>query len=186
MVVSRRNLKLIKDSLFFFVSLSIAWWIIKTGFLHIALEGIYPVKFVADFVAGLFYATFLTSPISVAMLISLANEGNPIITAVVAGFGAMIGDLLVIRILKKDVTKDIATLASDLKLKRVKGLIRKYSLDALLPIIASLLIASPLPDEIGLVLLSETKLTYKELMALSYFLNTVGMLIIVLPFNLLS
>lgn len=75
--------KLILKTTIFILSLSFAWWLIKSGYLEA----------LAEVVAGIFYTSFLTSPIAVAMLIVLARENNPIMTAFLAGAGAVLANI---------------------------------------------------------------------------------------------
>ena len=55
-----------------------------------------------------------------------------------------------------------------------------------MPFLGAIIIASPLPDELGLVMLGDSKLKYREIAIISYVLNTAGILLIVVPVNLLS
>ena len=82
--------KLIFKTAVFAVSLSFAWWILKSGYLSVMIDTILPLKFVSEIVAGIFYTSFLTSPVSVAMLVILAKANNPVTTALLAGVGTVI------------------------------------------------------------------------------------------------
>lgn len=145
-----------------------------------------PLKFISEFVAGALYASFLTSPISVAMLVVLAKSNNPITLALLAGFGAAFTDLLIVRLFREKLSKEISLVSRELQFKRVKNFLIKWKLDFLIPIIGAIIIASPLPDELGLVMLGVSKLKYHEIAILTYILNTAGILLIVVPINLLS
>ena len=48
----------------------------------------------------------------------------------------------------------------------------------------AIIIASPLPDELGLMLLGASKLTYRQIAILTYIFNTAGILVIVVPISL--
>lgn len=178
--------KLVIRTIIFILSLSLAWFVLKSGSLSPLVEKILPVTFLAEFLAGCFYASFFTSPISIAMFVILAQKQNPIILALIAGLGSAFVDLLIIRFLKKEVNKDWDILVKVFRLYLINKLLKFFKLDLLLPIIGAVIVASPLPDELGLFLLGASKLKSYQIGLLSYVLNTAGILLIVTPINLLS
>jgi len=145
-----------------------------------------PVRFLAEFVAGLFYTSFITSPIAVAMLIVLATDSNPITLALLAGAGSVAGDLIIIKIFRKELSKDINLATHQLHIDIVNKILRKLKLDFITPLLGAIIVASPLPDELGLMMLGASKLSYKQIALISYVLNTAGILLIVTPINLLT
>lgn len=178
--------KLIFDTIIFFLSLSIAWYLIRSGLLSNLVEAVLPIKFIAEFISGLFYASFLTSPISVAMIVVLAKSSNPIILAMIAGLGAASTDLLIVKFFRKGLSKEMGLISHELHLKRINTILVKLKLDFLIPVLGAIIIASPLPDELGLVMLGVSRLKYREIAVLTYILNTAGILLIVIPINLIT
>lgn len=178
--------KLVVKTCLFILSLSFAWWLIKSGMLDNLVHSILPLTFVAEFISGLFYTSFLTSPIAVAMLIVLATDSNPIILALLAGAGSVVGDLIIVKILRKDLSKDLNLASHQLHIDRINKILGKFKLDFIVPFMGALIIASPLPDELGLMMLGASKLKYHQIAIISYILNTAGILLIVTPINLLT
>lgn len=176
--------KLIFKTLIFAFSLSLAWWLIGSGIFSNLVHMLLPLKFVAEFISGIFYVSFLTAPISVAMLLVLADINNPILTALLAGFGAAFGDLVIVKFFKEKLVKDVDLISRELQLKKVNNFLIKWKLDFLTPLLGAIIIASPLPDELGLMLLGASNLSYREIAILTYTLNTAGILLIVVPINL--
>lgn len=182
-----RNLKeLIFKAGIFILSLSLAWWLIKSGYLQGVVETVLPLRFIAEITAGALYVFFLTSPVAVAMLVVLAGANNPIITALLAGFGAVLGDLLILKFFRKELSSDLKLVSRELHLQRVNTLLRKLHLNFLVPFLGAAIVASPFPDELGLLMLGASRLSYHRLAVLTYVLNTAGILLIVVPINLLS
>lgn len=136
-----------------------------------------PLRFVAEFLAGIFYTSLLTAPIAMATLLVIASTNNPILTALVAGVGAAFGDLVIVTLFRRNLAKDVDV--------NVNNFLKKWKLDFITPLIGAIIIASPLPDELGLLLLGASKLKYYQLAILTYVLNTAGILLIVAPINLL-
>ena len=178
--------KITVKTIIFILSLSLAWYLLKSGILDTLVQKILPIMFLAPFLAGMFYTSFLTTPLAIAMFLILAPVMNPILLAVVAGLGAALTDAFLIRLLRDNVNKDIATLTKHFKFYLLKGLLKLLKLDFLIPLLGALIIASPLPDELGLFLLGESKLTNNQIIILTFIFNTAGILLIVTPINLLS
>lgn len=184
--MDRKLKKLISKTAIFIFSLSIAWYLIKSGFLDSLVHTLLPLRFISEIVAGIFYTSFLTSPISVAMLFVLAPGNNPLLLAVLAGAGAVVGDLIIVKIFRKNLSKDLNLVAYELHLNIINKILTKLKLDFIIPFLGALIIASPLPDELGLMMLGASKLKYYQIAIISYILNTAGILLIVAPVNLLS
>lgn len=178
--------KILYKAFLFIISLSIAWWLIKSGFIDNFIDGIVGLKFVAEFVAGAFYTSFLTSPISVAMLLVLAKDQDPITLALLAGLGSASVDLLIVKFFRKNLNRDFNTISKQFKLDLVSKILKLLKLDFLIPLTGALIVASPLPDELGLFLLGASKLKDYQILILTYVLNTAGILLIVTPINLLT
>lgn len=177
--------RLVVDTTFFAVSLSLAWWVVKSGHLNNLVETILPFRFVAEFLAGIFYTSFLTAPIAVAMLLVIAGANNPILTALLAGVGAVFGDLVIVTFFRRGLAKDVDMVSHELHLRRINNFLKKWKLDFITPLLGAIIIASPLPDELGLLLLGASKLKYYQVAILTYVLNTAGILLIITPINLL-
>lgn len=177
---------LIVKIIIFILSLSLAWWLIKSGTLNELVDRLYPIKFVTEFLAGAFYTSFLTIPLAMAMFLVLAPEQNPIILSIVAGLGASLTDVLLVRIFRDNFSKDLSSLTKYLKIYLIKKVLKLLKLDFIIPLLGVLIIASPLPDELGLVLLGTSDLKYHQIIILTFFLNTAGILLIVTPINLLT
>lgn len=178
--------KLIFKIIIFILSLSFAWYVLKTGSLNPVVEKILPVTFLAEFLAGAFYSSFFTSPISIAMFVLLAQKQNPVVLALIAGLGSALADLLIVKFFKDEVNKDLNMLTKSFRFHLLNKLFKLLHLDFLLPVIGALIVASPLPDELGLFLLGASKMKTSQIVLLSYVLNTAGILLIVAPINLLS
>lgn len=176
--------KLLFKAVIFFISLSIAWWLVKNDYLHFLVDRILPIRFLAEFLSGIFYTSFLTSPIAVAVLILVAESNNPILVALLAGLGAAFGDLVIVRIFREKLSSDVNTVSHELHLKMISNILNKLKIDFIIPLIGAIIIASPLPDELGLMMLGASKLKYSQLALITYVLNTAGILLIVAPVNL--
>jgi len=171
--------KLVKLVLFIILCL-ISYWIIKFNHLENVIDILLPVKFLAIFITGLMYAPLLTTPLSIAAFYLLALHTNPILIAVIGGIGAAVGDVLIIhvlRLLKKDLPKiKSKSLAHDLR-----RILHSVNLHFISFTLGVLIIISPLPDEIGLILLGVTNMSDIKILLLTAILNMIGIYLILLP-----
>lgn len=170
----------------FIISLSLGWYLVKSGILNIWVETVLSQKLIANFISGAFYSSFFTSPLSVAMLLVLAKDQNPIILASMAGLGAALADFLIVRLFRDNIEKDFSFLIKKFKLDLIKKLLKLFKLDFIIPLFGAIIIASPFPDEVGLFLLGASNLKYYQIIFLTFTLNTAGILLIVTPINLLK
>ncbi len=141
----------------------------------------------AVFAAGLLFSYGFTTPFAIAAFVEMAGEVNPWIAAPIAGLGAFLSDLVIFELLK------ISFFGDELERLRHSRLIdwihrmlhhestperlRRYALWTL----SGVVIASPLPDEIGVALLSgTTRMSARAFSIICVTMNTVGILIVLL------
>ena len=131
-------------------------------------------------VAGILYAYGFTAAIGTAILLISSTQQNIILTGLIAGIGAMIGDIFIFSLIRHPLRDEIKQLKKEKIIKLLENKIplsiKKYTL----PIIAMFVIASPLPDELGVGMLATTKIREDIFTLLSYLLNTAGIFFILL------
>lgn len=137
------------------------------------------------FLSGFFYTSFFTAPLSVLLLVSLDPNLNPYFLAVVAGLGAVLGDLIIIKILRI-IFIPFSFLRHQNSVKAFKKQLEKYHLNLVSIFLGAVIVASPLPDELGLILLGVSNLSYLKLAVLTFLLNSTGLLIIILTIQTLK
>lgn len=174
-----RRKKLIRDILIIFISIIIAVILHKSKGLENFLKYISEFYFVpAAFIAGIFFASTFTVAIATSVILTMADLQNPILIAVVGGMGAVLGDSIIFKFLREDLIADFEFLEKHFPKKIVRRIIHSKMIFWFAPIVAALMIASPVPDEIGLLMLASIKLKYRHFFIISLVLNTLGILII--------
>ncbi|MBI2017827.1 hypothetical protein HYS92_02145 [Candidatus Daviesbacteria bacterium] len=184
--MDKKARSILLKTLVFIFSISLAWFLVKSGYLHSWVETVLPHQFIGEFIAGALYTSFLTSPIAVAMFLVIAQESNPIIIALVGGLGAACGDILIIKLFRDNYKNDVDNVSKQLHLKRISIFLRLFHFEFIIPVIGAIIIASPFPDEIGLLMLGVSRLKYGEIAKISFVLNSAGILLIAAPINLLT
>ena len=131
------------------------------------------------FISGALYVYGFTAAPATALLLILAKEQNIILASLVGGLGALIGDLIIFTAIRHSFADEIEKLFEEEIVKyihsRTPSFIKKY----FVPAAAVIIIASPLPDEIGIALFAASKnISLKVFSVFSYIINTVGIFVI--------
>lgn len=132
----------------------------------------------ASFVAGAFFTSVVTTAPAIAVLGELSLEGNLFVVAVFGGMGAVLGDYLIFAFVRDRVSQDIAELMQGRLTSRYRALLRRRTFKRVLPFIGGLIIASPLPDELGLALLGMSHVRTSKFALISFCFNAAGIFII--------
>lgn len=140
---------------------------------------------VTAFLSGLLYTSFFTAPLSILLLVSIDPNANPYFLAAVAGLGAVLGDLIIVKILRFIFTP-FSFLSHQNSVKAFKKRLEKYHLNIISVLLGAIIVASPLPDELGLILLGISNLSYIKLAVLTFLLNGSGLLLIILGIQALK
>lgn len=156
-------------------------------FRHLAIGDIFSklgaFSYLGVFIAGMCYSFGFTAPFSTGFFFAL-HPGNVLLAGMIGGIGAMFSDLFIfqfIRISFKDEIEKIKKEKISVYIRnctrRILGRkIRKF----LLLLIAGILIASPLPNETGIVIIAGfTKMKSKVIAAIGFILGTLGILTII-------
>lgn len=176
-----RKKKIYRDGFLIAVSILFAVVIYQSLDVEMLVNRLYGISFLLGiFLTGIFFASTFTVAISTSLFLLFSQHQNPFLIAAVGGFGAFLGDTLIFKFLKDDLIADFEYLEKFFPEKVVQRIIHSKLIFWFAPILAAIMIASPLPDEIGLIMLAGIKLRYHHFFLLSYSLNTVGILVICL------
>ena len=143
--------------------------------------------YVSIFLGGLLFSFGFTTPFGIAIFVEMAPHVDPFLAAIVAGCGAFLADLLIFDIIRTSTFHDeIHRLRSSRFILWLHSLIHHESVSEkfrryLLWSFAGIVIASPLPDEFGVSLLSGmSRMKSRDFAVICYCFNTVGILLILL------
>ena len=128
-------------------------------------------------VGMMFVSTFTVTPAAV-VLFRLAESMHILPLALIAGMGAVCGDLLLYNYLRDKVFVELKPFFGFIGRSSLGRLFQSRHLAWSLPVLGAIIIASPLPDELGIALLGGSKFNRWQFIALSYVLNTAGIVVI--------
>lgn len=143
---------------------------------HQFLLGLGQLEYLGAFVAGAaFVSTFTAAPGALTLLILTQNL--PLLPlGVAAGAGAMVCDLLVFKFVRDGLAGEVENIYEQFGGRHLNHLLHTKYFHWTLPVIGALLIASPLPDEIGVSLMGISRMKTKHFMVVSFLLNTLGII----------
>lgn len=141
--------------------------------------------YLSVFIAGLLFSFGFTTPFAIAIFVEIAGYVHPIPAALLGGIGALISDFIIFDIIRFSVFHDeIDRLRASRFAARVHRLVHDEALpqrirQVLLFSFAGIVIASPLPDELGVSLVSSASSISPRVFAVAAFLcNAAGILLI--------
>ncbi|MDD4901982.1 MAG: hypothetical protein PHE24_02490 [Patescibacteria group bacterium] len=173
-----RGANLFRDLAIILFSIIITILLIKTGVLNTLLAGTQQVKILGSFIAGMFFTSIFTTAPATITLAELARSNSIWQVAIFGGIGATIGDLVIFQFLKNELVEDFSGLVKKYGSKRVIAIFHLKFLRWFFAFLGALVIASPLPDELGLAMMGVSKVKTRVFIPLSFALNTLGILII--------
>ena len=114
------------------------------------------------------------------ILALLAESLSPIEIGIIAGLGAVIGDLTIFRFIRNEgLTSEISHFFSYFGGDKIFHLLHTKYFSWTLPVVGALIIASPLPDEFGVSLMGISKMKTSKFIVLSFILNSLGIFLVV-------
>lgn len=135
-------------------------------------------RLLGSFVAGALFTSVFTAAPATVLLGELAQANSAWMVAVTGALGAVAGDYLIFRFVRDRFSRDILELLQQYGYRRVRKIVQLRSSRWVLGTVGMLIIASPLPDELGVALLGFSKTKRRFFLPLSFTANFLGILLI--------
>lgn len=166
-----------RDILIIATSISLAVFLAQTDAIprFMALIGSVPLEAI---ITGFFFTSLLTiTPAGVAFA-EMAHTVPTLQLAAWGAAGAVVGDLVLFLFVRDALSDDIMSMLRGSWVRKLKALFRTPLLSWAVPVAGALVIASPLPDEVGLAMLGLSKTDLRFLIPVSYAMNFLGILLV--------
>ncbi|HVT01190.1 MAG TPA: hypothetical protein VHE53_03060 [Patescibacteria group bacterium] len=134
----------------------------------------------AAFIAGVFFISTFTAPISAVTLLILAEYYPLPYLGLAAIFGAMVSDFFFFSFTKDNLGREIEPIYETLAGNHFNKVISTKHFRWMFPVIGALIILSPLPKDPGLNMIGISKLTRSQFILMSMGMNIVGIAFILL------
>jgi len=161
------------------LSVLIAIILIESTVLSQILDSTKNLAFVGSFIAGLFFTSIFTTAPAMVTLGEIAQTHSIVLNALIGAAGAVLGDLIIFRFVKDRLSEHITELlAMQSGTRRLRALFKRRSFRWITFLLGGLIIASPLPDELGISLLGFSKTKASGFIVLSFLGNFLGILLV--------
>lgn len=178
MRTTNEKINIMRDLGIIILSIVVAIILAKTGSLTGLLTSTQEWGLFGSLIAGMFFVSIFTAAPASVVLFEIAVANSIWEVALFGGIGALIGDLLIFRFIKDSLSEDIHWLIRKTKQERLVSIFRFKLFRWLIPFIGALIVASPLPDEVGLAMMGLSKMKTAIFIPISFALNFLGILAI--------
>lgn len=165
------------------MSIVLAIILIKTHALESLLTSFGLSPALVSFMGGIFFTSAFTSVPATVALVEVSRFTHPFFVALYGTCGALLGDLLIFRFIKMHISADLDYVLRALRWEERYLTLHHHFLKLkawrwFFPLLGALIIASPLPDELGLMILGLAKVRTRSIILLTFTLNFFGILTI--------
>lgn len=182
----KHELHIIKNVIYAGLGIASAVVLAKLGVFESILQYSKNVALVGSVAVGFFFPSILTIAPSVAALTEIASAVPIVLVAFLASIGATFGDIVLFFFLRDKLDNNFLELFKKPKIKRWVHIVHLETFRWTLPFLGAILLASPLPDEIGLSILGFSRIRFLTFVFLSYAMNFINILILVSAVRLIG
>ncbi|KND49659.1 MAG: hypothetical protein AB203_01070 [Parcubacteria bacterium C7867-008] len=162
------------DAIIIVFSVLLALFLVEIGAFERFLNFAQGIDLVAAFIAGIFFtSTFTIAPASIAF-VEIGNASNMIQVAVAGALGAVCGDMILFFFIRDTIMEDLKTVLRKKNYHKIIAFTHGGIMRWLSPVIGALIIASPLPDEVGLTIMGMSKIRSTYLIPIAFVMNFLG------------
>ncbi len=162
------------------VSVLLAFLLVKFGIVQELLDFSKDFIFLGAILAGVFFVSIFTTAPAIAFILELSHEMPIFELVVLGGIGALLGDLIIFHFLKERLTDDVNLMIEKIQNQGFFSIFKSKYFRWLAAVLGAFVIASPLPDELGIAIIGVSKLKTAAFVPLSFIFNSLGILIIAL------
>jgi hypothetical protein len=164
----------VKDLFILATGIAVTVFLVNIGFVAAFLELTKGMQILASFVAGGFFTSVFTiAPASVA-LSALVTKMHPVDVAFWGALGAAMVDYVIFIFVREGVSKNISHMFTRSVRRKLVSLFHFGFMRWFVALLAGFIIASPLPDELGIALLGFSKIKPHQFILLTFVMNFFG------------
>jgi hypothetical protein len=168
-----------KNTALLIVSICVAFWLSQYEPFHQFLLGLGQLGYIGAFLAGFLFVSSFTVVTGAVILLVLAEQLSLLELGIIAGLGSVAGDLTIFRFVKDSLISEVGPIYNKFGGKHLTSILHSKYFSWTLPLLGALIIASPLPDEIGVSLMGLSKMKTYQFIVLSFVLNAIGISLVI-------
>ena len=171
--------KLLVDFIIILLGVALTWLIAETQVFG-ALDTIINMSYAAAALAGLFFVSIFTIAPAAYILFKLAGTQSLWPVAVLAGLGAAAGDVVIYWFARYRLARDLAAVISPRARRLIARAEKQVFFRWLMAVLGVLIVASPIPDELGITLVGFARMKMKYFAPAAFVLNVIGIYLVLL------
>ncbi len=172
-----------RDAIVFVVIFALSYMLYTSGVMEAFILSLGTFMNLGVLVAGLFYSSSATVPLSIALFSTYLDMMSPLRIAMAASVGAMLSDTIFFVGFNKVLHKKVAFMGYEFKAPRPRTDLER----AALMFLGGTCLATPfIPDELAVLVLSFSRMELNRFMMLSLVFKFLGILGVVWTFKFLQ
>lgn len=175
----------IKNTLYLLIGILAAFILANIELFDIFLNHVRQVTYFDAFIGGVLFAFTFTFAVGGLITVSAAENMHPLLVAVIGGFGCMLSDLLIFRFVRSNIKINAAYVCGGPNKGYLSRLYCHRYFQWTLPVLGAIIIASPLPDEVGVTLMGIAEMSTKKFVLLAFLIDTIGIFIFIMAARLI-
>jgi hypothetical protein len=165
---------LLQDIVFLLISISVAFFISISGAVNEFVFALNQFHWLGIFLSGMFFTSIFTTAPAIILLGQFAQTTPILLLALLGGLGAVTGDYVLFRLMRNRIKDDFDYILSFRKENRFTKIFETRLFKFFVPSLGAMVIASPLPDEIGIAMLGLSDVNSRTFLFISFLLNVAG------------
>ncbi len=163
------------------ISIIVAFFLLQNEIFHNLLLHLGGWGYLGAFLAGIMFVSMFTVSIGTVVLFILADNHLSLLEiAVFAAVGSVVSDFIIFQYIRsRGLIDEVKNLFDFMGGEKLNHLLNTKYFSWTLPVIGAIIIASPLPDEVGVSLMGISHMRPSRFLLLSFGLNFTGILIII-------
>jgi membrane protein YqaA with SNARE-associated domain len=174
-----------KGLLLVVLGITFALFLSTNEFFHTFISNLGAFGYIGAFVAGMFFVSTFTVASAVLVLLLLSHQLPTWQVSLIAGLGATLGNYLLFLFIKEKIVGHVKQFAKTRK-RHHRHLLFQHHSHWLLPFAGLIFMATPLPDELGILLLSIFEMRTYQFVLISFTLKTAGIYALLANINFFS
>ncbi len=174
-----------KNLILLAISIIVFFFVAETPSVKTVIANFGDWGYAGAIIIGIFSVMTFTAAPALAVLYTFSENLNLIELSLLAGLGSVIGDFIIFSFFKETVFTELEPIIEKLSHSPIAHILHSRYFVWLTPVIGAIIIASPLPDELGVSLLSANKMKKWHFILLTFFLNSLGIYLLLTGVKLL-
>ncbi|MFA6518386.1 MAG: hypothetical protein WCV93_01900 [Candidatus Shapirobacteria bacterium] len=164
-----------KNLIALFIGLAITFVLFKSSIFANLTPHLGRLGYLSAFLAGSLFASTFTVTIGALLIANIAPTLNPLILIIVGALGAVTTDLLIFKLVRHKAEAHVSPIY---KLfphhQHIRKILHTKFFGWTLSLVGAIIIASPLPDELGISLMGLSAIKNRQFFLISYLSHTLG------------